>query len=82
MSENDLLITEEWLGEVGFKYREPGERQIFKHWTLKFNEPTDYGLYLETTMGGVINRTRAHSWARCPHQSPCLTVKRPSILSH
>lgn len=53
-------ITEEWLGEVGFKYREPGERQQFRHWTLTFFEQDDYGLYLETTMPGVINRNGEH----------------------
>ena len=53
-------ITEEWLADVGFKYREPGERQAFRHWTLQFSEWTDHGLYIETTMPGVINRNGEH----------------------
>jgi hypothetical protein len=53
-------ITEDWLASVGFKYREPGERQCFRHWTLRFSEPDDYGLYLETTMPGHINRDGEH----------------------
>ena len=53
-------ITEEWLAEVGFKYRDPVERQIFRHWTLTFSEPSDHGLYIETTMPGVINRQGKH----------------------
>lgn len=53
-------ITEEWLAEVGFKYREPGERQSFRHWTLTFDEPDDYGLYLETTMSGWMNDRGEH----------------------
>lgn len=53
-------ITEKWLGEVGFKYREPGERQPFRHWTLQFSEPNDYGLYIETTMPGWINKDGVH----------------------
>lgn len=44
---NDRAITEDWLAEVGFKYRDPGERQPFRHWTLTFSEPDDYGLYIE-----------------------------------
>lgn len=56
----DEPITEEWLGEVGFKYREPGERQPFRHWTLQFSERTDCGLYIETTMPGWINRDGEH----------------------
>lgn len=55
-----MEITEEWLAEVGFKYREPGERQPFRHWTLTFNEPGDYGLYLETTMPGWLNAEGVH----------------------
>lgn len=53
-------ITEGWLASVGFKYREPGERQQFRHWTLTFSEPDDCGLYLETTMPGWINRNGEH----------------------
>lgn len=53
-------ITEEWLAEVGFKYREPGERQQFRHWTLTFSEQDDYGLYLETTMPGWLNQNGEH----------------------
>ena len=53
-------ITEEWLGSVGFKYREPGERQQWKHWTLTFSEPDDHGLYLETTAPGWLNRNGEH----------------------
>jgi len=49
-------ITEEWLAEVGFKYREPGERQQWKHWTLTFAEHDDHGLYIETTAPGWLNR--------------------------
>lgn len=48
-------ITEEWLASVGFKYRDPDERQHWKHWTLTFWEPDDYGLYLETTAPGWLN---------------------------
>lgn len=36
-------ITEEWLAEVGFKYREPEERQTFRHWTLTFSQHDDDG---------------------------------------
>lgn len=53
-------ISEEWLGDVGFKYREPGERQPFRHWTLTFSEPNDHGLYIETTMPGWLNRDGDH----------------------
>ncbi len=53
-------ITEDWLAEVGFKYRPPLERQPFRHWTLTFNEPDDYGLYLETTMPGWLNAAGEH----------------------
>lgn len=53
-------ITEEWLAEVGFKYREPGERQAFRHWTLTFSEPDDCGMYLETTMPGWLNANGDH----------------------
>lgn len=53
-------ITEEWLASVGFKYREPGERQPFRHWTLQFYETEDYGLYLETTKPGWLNRAGEH----------------------
>ena len=53
-------LTEEWLASVGFKYREPGERQSFRHWTLTFHEPDDYGLYLETTMPGWLNKDGEH----------------------
>lgn len=53
-------ITEEWLASVGFKYRELGERQQFRHWTLKFSEPDDYGLEIETTMPGWINSHGEH----------------------
>lgn len=56
-------ITEEWLGAVGFKYREPEERQPFRHWTLAFSEPDDYGLYIETTAPGWINRNGEHVMA-------------------
>lgn len=56
-----VAITEEWLAEVGFKYREPGERQQWRHWTLTFNEPDDYGLYLETTAPGWLNRNGEHN---------------------
>jgi hypothetical protein len=55
-----MKITEQWLGEVGFKYREPGERQPFRHWTLTFSEPDDYGLYIETTMPGWLNAKGEH----------------------
>lgn len=53
-------ITEEWLAEVGFKYREPRERQPFRHWTMTFAEQNDYGLYIETTMPGWINARGEH----------------------
>lgn len=53
-------LTEEWLGEVGFKYREPGERQAWRHWTLTFSEPDDHGMYLETTKPGWLNRNGEH----------------------
>ena len=53
-------ITEDWLAEVGFKYREPGERQPFRHWTLTFAEQDDYGLYLETTKPGWLNSKGEH----------------------
>jgi hypothetical protein len=53
-------ITEEWLAEVGFKYRPPEDRQPFRHWTLTFSEPDDYGLYLETTMPGWLNKAGEH----------------------
>lgn len=56
----ELEISEDWLASVGFKYREPGERQIFRHWTLKFSEWRDHGLYIETTMPGFINRNGEH----------------------
>ena len=59
-SSDSLEITEDWLSSVGFKYREPGERQQFRHWTLQFAEPDDYGLYLETTMPGWINEKSEH----------------------
>lgn len=49
-------ITEEWLASVGFKYREPEERQQFRHWTLTFNQHDDDGLYIETTAPGWYNR--------------------------
>lgn len=55
-----VAITEEWLGDVGFKYREPGERQQFRHWTLTFSEPDDYGMYLETTKSGWLNAQGEH----------------------
>lgn len=51
-----VAITEEWLGEVGFKYREPEERQTFRHWTLTFSQHDDDGLYIETTAPGWYNR--------------------------
>lgn len=57
---SDPELTENWLADVGFKYREPGERQSFRHWTLQFSEWTDHGLYIETTMPGVINRHGEH----------------------
>lgn len=53
-------ISEDWLAEVGFKYREPGERQPFRHWTLTFSEPDDDGMYLETTMPGCLNAKGEH----------------------
>lgn len=53
-------ITEDWLASVGFKYREPGECQPFRHWTLQFREWTDYGLYIKTTMPGWLNRKGEH----------------------
>ena len=49
-------ITEDWLADVGFKYREPGELQQWKHWTLTFHEQDDHGLYIETTKPGWLNR--------------------------
>lgn len=55
-----MQITEEWLASVGFKYREPGDRESFRHWTLRFSEPEDYGLYLETTHMGWINNKGEH----------------------
>ncbi len=55
-----MEITEEWLASVGFKYRDPEERQPFKHWTLTFREHDDYGLYLETTAPGWLNRNGEH----------------------
>lgn len=56
----DAEITEDWLASVGFKYREPGERQPFRHWTLTFSEPDDCGMYLETTMPGWLNAKGDH----------------------
>ena len=53
-------ITEDWLASVGFKYRDPGERQQWRHWTLTFSEPDDHGMYLETTMPGWLNRLGEH----------------------
>ena len=53
-------ITEDWLASVGFKYRDPEERQQWKHWTLTFSEPDDYGLYIETTAPGWLNRHGEH----------------------
>lgn len=53
-------ITEDWLASVGFKYREPEERQPFRHWTLTFSEPDDDGLFLETTMPGWLNANGDH----------------------
>lgn len=55
-----MEITEEWLASVGFKYREPGERQQFRMWRLTFSEPDDYGMYLETTMPGHLNANGEH----------------------
>lgn len=55
-----VAITEDWLASVGFKYREPGERQQFRHWTLTFSEPDDYGMYIETTMPGCLNASGGH----------------------
>lgn len=55
-----VALTEEWLGEVGFKYREPEEWQPWRHWTLTFGEPDDYGMYLETTKSGWLNRHGDH----------------------
>jgi hypothetical protein len=49
-------ITEEWLASVGFKYRDPEQGQQWKHWKLTFNEPDDYGMYIETTAPGWLNR--------------------------
>jgi hypothetical protein len=57
---SDAPITEDWLGSVGFKYREPGERQSFRHWTLQFSERDDHGLYIETTMTGHFNDNGEH----------------------
>ena len=56
----EIPLTEEWLASVGFKYREPGQRQTFRHWTLTFNEPHDYGLYIQTTMPGHIDKEGRH----------------------
>lgn len=53
-------ITEEWLGQVGFKYREPERGQPFRHWKLTFAERDDYGLYIETTMPGWLNKAGEH----------------------
>ena len=53
-------ITEDWLAEVGFKYREPEDRQPFRHWTLTFSEHDDDGLYIETTMPGWLNSEGVH----------------------
>ena len=53
-------ITEEWLAECGFKYRDPLERQPFRHWTLTFAEPDNHGLCIETTMPGWLNRYGDH----------------------
>lgn len=53
-------ITEEWLASVGFKYREPGQRQPFRHWTLQFQQTEDHGLYIETTMPGWLNDKGEH----------------------
>lgn len=58
-----MPITEEWLASVGFKYRDPDDRECFRHWTLTFSEPDDYGLYLETTRMGWINNKGEHIWA-------------------
>lgn len=55
-----VAITEEWLAEVGFKYREPEERQPFRHWTLTFSQHDDDGLYIETTAPGWYNRNGDH----------------------
>lgn len=56
-------ITEDWLAEVGFKYRDPQDRQPFRHWTLTFSEPDDDGMYLETTMPGWRNAKGEHVFA-------------------
>ena len=48
------------MAKVGFKYREPEERQQFRHWILKFDEKDDYGLYIETTKPGWFNRDGDH----------------------
>lgn len=53
-------ITEDWLAEVGFKYREPEDRQPWRHWTLTFSEADDHGLYLETTQPGWLNSHGDH----------------------
>lgn len=53
-------ITDGWLASVGFKYREPDERQSFRHWTLTFNQHDDDGLYIETTAPGWFNRHGDH----------------------
>jgi len=53
-------LTEDWLASVGFKYREPGERQQFRHWTLTFSEQDGHGLYIEMTMPGWLNSNGDH----------------------
>jgi hypothetical protein len=60
MTSKEIPLTEEWLLSVGFKYREPDERQTFRHWFLKFDENDNYGLYIETTKPGWFNRNGEH----------------------
>lgn len=41
-------LTDEWLGEVGFKWSQ-GERQPHKHWRLNLGRATDGGLFSTPT---------------------------------
>lgn len=57
---DDLPLTEEWLSSVDFKFRDPVDRQPFRHWSIKISESHDYGLAVETTMPGFINGDGEH----------------------
>ncbi len=53
-------ITEDWLAEVGFGRRDPGQLEPFAHWIIEFDEHGDHGLYVETTKPGWFNRNGEH----------------------